>query len=247
MTMTEEDLSTSAPAEQQSQQPGRSRRKWVLWGGGLAVLAAVSVALILTLPRGREPGSIPRPETARLAALGPQVAELVALLERGELTRYHARYRAITPEGQPAGTSMSIELWRSPPRIRQDVTVTAGGQTATSSAFLLPSGGVGCTREGTAVAWTCTSIPKDQTTATDSLARQITQQTEAGPVTVRNTRVAGLAVRCFNLPLSETTAEVCVTADGIPALINSGGTRIELVSLAKSVPASVFTPPVQGG
>jgi hypothetical protein len=240
--MTEQDDSTFPPAHDQ---PGPSRRKWILWGGAVAVLAAVSVALVFKLPREREPGPIPRPETARLAALGPQVAELVSLLERGEQTQYHAQYRAITPEGTPAGTSMSIELWRSPPRLRQDVTVTAAGETATSAAFLLPSGGVGCTRETTDASWTCTAIPKDQSTATESLARQITQQTGAGPVTVRATRIAGVAVRCFNLPVSEATAEVCVTGEGIPALINSGGTRIELVSLAKQVPSKVFTPPVE--
>jgi hypothetical protein len=206
----------------------------------------VSLALILVLPRGREPGPIPRPETARLAALGPQVAELVSLLERGEHTRYHALYRAVTPEGEPAGASMSIELWRSPPRLRQDVTVSLAGESATSSAFLLPDGGIGCTREGSDGAWTCTAIPNDQATATDSLARQITQQTGAGPVTIRTARVAGVAVQCFNLPVSETSAEVCVTAEGIPARINSGGTRIELVSLVKEVPKNVFTPPAVG-
>ncbi len=241
--MADHDLPPSGPAVDDS---GRSRRRWILWGGAVAVLAAVSVALALVVPGGREPGPIPRPETARLAGLGPQVAELVSLLERGEQTRYHARYRAIIAEGEPADTSMWIELWRSPPRLRQDVTVTAAGQTATSSAFLLPSGGVGCTRETADAAWTCTAIPKGQSTATESLARQITQQTGAGPVTLRNARVAGVAVRCFNLPVSEATAEVCVTDDGIPALIDSGGTRIELVSLAKSVPQNVFTPPVGG-
>ena len=241
--MTEHDVSTSMPTEGE-QEPGRGRRRWILWGGAVAVLAAVSLALILVLPRGREPGPIPRPETARLAALGPQVAELVSLLERGEHTQYHARYRAITGEAQPAGASMSIELWRSPPRLRQDVTVSSAGESATSSAFLLPEGGIGCTREGPAGAWTCTPIPKDQSTATESLARQITQQTGAGPVTVRTARVAGLAVQCFNLPVSEATAEVCVTAEGIPARINSGGTRIELVSLVREVPKNVFTPPV---
>ena len=242
--MNEHDGSTVQPTDEQ---PHRNRRKWILWGGAVAVFAAVSVALLLVLPRGREPGPIPRPETARLAALGPQVAELVSLLERGEKIEYHAKYRAVTPEGAPAGTSMSIELWRSPPRLRQDVTVTAAGETATSAAFLLPSGGVGCTREAAGAAWTCTAIPKDQSTATESLARQITQQTGGGPVTVRDARVAGIAVQCFNLPVSEATAEVCVTAEGIPALINSGGTRIELVSLAKDVPSQVFTPPVKAG
>jgi hypothetical protein len=236
-----------APVEPSEPVAQDRRKKWILWGAGGVALAVVIIAVVLLLPRGREPGKIPSSETARLAALGPQTAQLVALLERGEQTVYHARYRTVTPEVAGGGTSpaasMVIELWRSPPRLRQDVTVSAAGQTATSAAFLLPEGGVGCTREDAKSAWTCTDIPNTETT-TDTLARQITQQVSDGPITVRSDRVAGLAVQCFNLPVSEATAEVCVTADGIPALIRSGGTSIELVELVKEVPAGVFTPPV---
>ena len=245
--MAEHDGSDSMPIDDEHQ-PAPGRKKWILWGGVAALLAAVSLVLVLVLvlPRGREPGQLPRPETARLAALGPQVAELVSLLERGEHTKYHARYRAVTDEIEPAGSSTSIELWRSPPRLRQDVTVTSAGESATSSAFLLPEGGVGCTREGSDGAWTCTAIPKDQSSTAESLARQITLQSGGGPVTVRTARVAGVAVQCFNLPVSGSMAEVCVTDEGIPARINSGGTRIELVSLVREVPKNVFSPPARG-
>jgi hypothetical protein len=200
------------------------------------------VALILVLPGDKEPSPRPRFDGG-IGGLNPSVSELVALLEAGEDERFHARYRATSAPGSPEAGTVTIELWRSPPRVRQDVVVTLGSETATSAAFLLPEGGLGCTKEGQG-AWTCTGIPSDQTSATDSLARQVTDQIGEGPVTVRTARVAGVDVRCFSLPVSGATAEVCVTEKGIPALISSAGSRIELVELTSEVPSSVFTPPV---
>ena len=240
--MTETTPSPS-PATGNNQRDGRKRL--ILWGSVLALLAVVGLAVVLLLPDGSEPGKIPSPQTARLAALGPQVAELVSLLEQGEKTEYHARYRAVIPAANVDVGSMSIELWRSPPRLRQDVKVSAGGKTAVSAAYLLPDRAVGCSREGTGVAWNCSPIPRQGGT-TETLARQLTQQASGGVVTVRNAKVAGLSVRCFTVPISQATAEICVTDEGIPARISSGGTKIELVNLMKEVSSEVFTPPLGG-
>jgi len=240
------DQGSSAPAPDSgaaSLQPDRRRRLIVIGVAG-AVLAAAVVAVLLLTRGGGTTRITTNADAQKVNALGPQVAQLVALLERGQTTQYHAEYRAVTPAEQTQNATMSIELWRSPPRLRQDVTVTSGGQTATSAAFLLPDGGVGCTKETAAAAWTCAPIPKQQDAAPDTLAKQITQEIGAGPVAVRSRKVAGIAVTCFDLPVSEATAQVCVTAEGIPALISSGGTRIELVHLSTDVSGDVFTPPV---
>jgi hypothetical protein len=237
--MTETDPAPPAPTAER-QASGRRRPPWWVWL--IAAVAAAAVAIILLLPGDKEPSPRPRFD-AGVGALNPQVAELVALLEAGEEEQFHARYRATAAPGAPEAGTVTIELWRSPPRVRQDVVVTVDSETATSSAFLLPEGGIGCTREGEG-AWTCTGIPGDQTAATDSLARQVTSQVGEGPVTVRDARVAGVDVRCFSLPVSGATAEVCVTDKGVPALISSEGSRIELVDLTSEVAAAVFTPPV---
>jgi hypothetical protein len=241
------DQGSSAPAPEvggeSASHPDR-RRRLIVWGSIAAVLAAaVAVILILTSGGGGTPTSN---NAQNVNALGPQVAQLVALLEQGQKAKYHAEYRAVIPAQQgQQNASMSIQLWRSPPRLRQDVVISSGGQTATSSSFLLPDGAIGCTRESATAAWNCAPVPKEQTAAPDTLAEQITQEVGGGTVTVKSRQVAGIAVTCFDLPVSEAAAEVCVTAEGIPALISSAGTRIELVHLTEDVPGDVFTPPVK--
>jgi hypothetical protein len=78
------------------------------------------------------------------------------------------------------------------------------------------------------------------------LASQITSEIEGGPITVSSKRVAGQSVRCYTLPVSGATAEVCVTEEGIPARVASGSSRIELIDLSREFPQDVFTPPVGG-
>lgn len=223
-----------------------------------AVLAIAGVAFVAgRLLTGDEPApddaagstaATAAATAADLAALGPAGTELAALLRAGEHATYHARYRAQTGDdaagGQEVRSEVRFEVWRLPPRQRQDTVLRAAGQAARTATFHLPSGVVSCTRTEPRP-WECRRVQAPEPAGPAALIRQIAEQAAEQPADVRDATIAGEAVRCFAFALPAYGAEVCVTAAGVPARVRAGPATIELVELAVEFDADVFTPPAR--
>lgn len=221
-----------------------ARRKQVV--GLVAALALLAVVFVVLRSGDDEPQPGPL-AGVDLTALGSQGSELVGLLRLGREATFHARYRS-TP-GEPTedpGQDVAIELWRKPPNQRQDLVVTAGGEVGRTSAFVRDKKAVSCVEEGPS-AWTCRDVPGNAGAETGPdafLARLVTEA--SGPASdPRDDTIAGTAVRCFNVPLSSGTAEVCVTRSGVPARIRVGPAFLEMVELSATVSDRIFTPPAK--
>lgn len=218
------------------------RRRLILAVAAVAACGATA-AVVLRPGGGREE---PRRDVTKAAGLGTHGAELATLLAKGKEAEFHARYRAVSDDPVAAGQELSMELWRKAPMERFDVTVSVGGRKAHSSVFRLPERAVACTSEEGGP-WTCQPVAATEPAGPEALIAQITEEMKGGTVVARDDRVDGVPARCFTLPLESYAGEVCMTADGIPARVRAGPSRIELVRLGTDVAAGVFSPPASAG
>lgn len=214
------------------------RRKLIL--AAAAVVASGVTAAVLLSDDDRPEKRVPA--RADLVGLGPQGAEMGALLSKGKEAVFHAQYRAVSDDPAAAGQELSMELWRKAPRERFDVSVSVGGRQAKTSVFRLPERAVGCTSEADGP-WNCRPISSTEPAGPDALIAQVADEMKGRTISARDDRLGGNAVRCFTLPLESYPGEVCLTAKGIPARVSAGPSRIELVRLMTTVPDGAFSPP----
>ena len=173
--------------------------------------------------------------------LEPAATELLDLLERGRSLDYHARYRGVSPD---VDGEILLETWQSPPRIRQDSELNAGGNAIRTRTI---GDGVNVVRCGQIDgAWTC----QPSAASTDPLgpvSNATIDQITRGSVGVRDTTVDGRAARCFTLRVDQGNSELCTTTDGIVLKVASAGSEIELVELDldPELDEGVFTPPTE--
>ena len=159
---------------------------------------------------------------------------------------FHARYTVVSPTAQGQGATVSLEVWRSPPLVRQDTVVTAQGKTTDTAAFALPSGVVQCTKTDPA-AWSCqaASAPGSGLADLSTLTQRITAQLATATVTVKDDSVGGRPARCFTVTLDANSTVVCVDAGGVPLLEASGGSQLQLQTLDSDIPTGTFAPPAK--
>ncbi|MFN2608022.1 MAG: hypothetical protein ABR511_09020 [Acidimicrobiales bacterium] len=220
----------------------RHRRGIVI---GVVVAAIVAVAIVVTIRSG-ERDQVATPPAGSAASTAPAptgpAAELVRLLRRGASLDFDARY---TSAGSAPSTA---HLWRRPPLARLD-TQSGSGDTASTSAQIVTSGGpVACTQAGRGP-WSCAPKPGLDVAEVGVIPPSVVAALSAVHVTARDDTVIGLAVRCFTIAAGPgASADVCVTSSGVPARLASGDTRLDLVSLSLSRPPdSVFVAPAPVG
>lgn len=170
----------------------------------------------------------------------PTVAgvELARLIEAGRTQTFHARYQASSTEAGATGPQVTLELWRKPPREREELVQSSGGRLVRSAGFLLPPISVLC-RQPEGGAWTCANTPQTQA---DDLLQGVTGEVASQADKARDDTVASQPVRCFGVPGAQPS-ELCLTPQGITARLTSGASKIELLDLSLDVPDEVFTPP----
>lgn len=201
------------------------------------VVALVGASLsVLSLLDGEDDDTADADATAELSA---DAKDLVALLEKGRRTTYHVRYEGSSPDAP--GTTIRLETWQRPPRVRQDSEVDTGGRLARTRSIVLPTGGIRCTSIA-AAPWSCRQAGPNEL-RTDAVTDQVIQQLRTGKVRSRFTSVDGRAVRCFTLTQAEGTTELCADDDGIPVRIRAGKSELRAVSLGDDVGDEVFEPP----
>lgn len=169
-------------------------------------------------------------------------AELARLLEAGRKETFHARYQATSSEPGAVGQQVILELWRKPPREREELSQTAGGQTVRTAGFLLPPQSVLC-RQPAGAAWSCANSPQGVARDSEGLLRGVTSEVARAAANARDDVVAAAPVRCFMVPTGGQASELCLTLQGITARVSTGTSKVELVHLAFDVPDDVFVPP----
>jgi hypothetical protein len=202
---------------------------WVV--AGLAVVVLVVALVVLAWPRHRHKAVtrvLPPPQ----AIVGAGGRELISLLQTGQRATFHATYRVV---GGPPGGVQSLEIWQSPPRVREDTVAAANGHTARTASISQGTTTHLCIqRDGGP--WTCQGSAIDPNNIVATIAGSVAGQ----PVAVTETTINNRKVQCFQIG---SGAQLCATSSGIPVLIASSSVRYELVTLSSSVNAADLNPP----
>lgn len=222
---------------------GPHRRRRVMWATA-AVAMAVVVALVVwaVWPAPTPARKTTRPVLPPIKPLvGPVGGELVALLQAGQASTYHASYHV---SGDPAeiGGSQDLEVWNSPPRRRADTTRTADGHTYRSETFADGKSTSLCVRQDTA-AWSCQAVASPSASAADALSASVVAATSGQPVAVNDSTVSGRKVRCFSISTPSDTLRICATSAGVPVTIGNSAVSYQLGTLDSKVAADVFKTP----
>lgn len=211
-------------------------------------IAAVTFFTIRT-GTGKAKTAKTAPTATTKAPSGP-VGELVRLVERGQSTDVDVAY---TGTGAPAG-AFSVHLWRRGPLARIDTQSGAADAANRSAQLVTASGPFACTQAGSAP-WSCT--PKAGLGIADVgvVSPALVSRLSALAVSARDERILDQAVRCFTVAAAPTTApttgaadlstaEACLTPDGIAMRVNAGPAHLEAVSVNRGRPPdSVFKLP----
>jgi hypothetical protein len=157
-------------------------------------------------------------------------------------------------QGQPVRGSWAI--YSKPPRLRGDISVTAGGRTEAYSTYLLSDGAVICQLGGT---------PRCQTVSRDALEQQAPAQ-QIDALLRRNPddfevayegsrRVVGLLGFCYEVrpkpavQVGFTGSHFCYAADGVMllGLVRSaqGEVDFEATEVSRAVADSDLEPPAR--
>ncbi len=188
--------------------------------------------------------------TATTKAVSGPVGELVHLVERGQSTNADVAYTGTGPNS----STFTAHLWRRSPLGRLDTQSTSAAAPSRSAQLVTSSGPFACTQAGSAP-WSCT--PKAGLGIADLgvVSPALVSRLSALAVSVRDERILDQAVRCFTVAAPPTTvpttgapdpstAEVCLTSDGIAMRVDAGPAHLEAVSVNRGRPPdSVFKLP----
>ena len=210
----------------------------------VAVLLVVTI-VAATLVRAGGPdgdGGKPSPTPTSSAPDDDPGAELVAALKRGRALTYNAAYTVQSNDPEVAGGSLTIELWRKPPKVRQDTDNQADAKQARTAAIkseklircAQPAGGP----------WSCEMAAESETSDFDNLVDRVEAEVAVSKVTKSSEKVNGRDANCYVLKAhGGDVTQVCVDADGIPLRIASSDSRIEIARMSRAVNDNVFAPP----
>lgn len=183
-------------------------------------------------------------EVAERAELGDEVSEVLVLLAEGVTATYVATIE--TRAGDAPATR--IRVTQQPPRRRIDVLDAEGRATVITLerddevTVCEPSGdGWSCTAGGTTTA----ASGFDPAAVVDA-AEQLVASADRFTLRVTDDAVAGQAVRCLEaVPDGDAVAaaRLCVTDDGVLALVERPGSTVEVVSYDGRVGSDAFDRP----
>jgi hypothetical protein len=213
---------------------------------GVALAALATVAMTASGCGGGSSGKAAASSSSAsvsATALTKGASDAIALLAKGRKGTWHAKY-TLTAGGGESGAKTTLEVWVRGSEQRQDAVQTVGTTVVSSSeTFQLTNSTVTCSKQSGTGPWLCT--PSAATNA-GSVLGGAGDQLKGIPVTESTDVLQGRAVTCFQAAISGQATRLCVTPDGVPALYVTGQAQLQLSSLDRDVPASVFTPPKNG-
>ncbi|HEY1827266.1 MAG TPA: hypothetical protein VGF87_04560 [Acidimicrobiales bacterium] len=220
----------------------RKRRRWRR--PALLVLVVAAVAAVVTWavwPSSPPKTAISIPPISSNAVTTTGGQELIATLQRGEAVTYHAHY-AVTGSSQQ-GSTLSLEVWQSPPNVREDTVISGGGHTATTESFQSAKSAQVCTQTDGG-AWSCRTVAKSQSTVSGvgGIEAFIADTVSGHGVGVSTRTIGGTKVTCFTVATS-THPRLCANSDGVPVQVSDASVTYQLQNYSTNVPAGAFTPP----
>jgi hypothetical protein len=166
----------------------------------------------------------------------------VSLLQQGRKATYHATYTSTG--GATTGAQLALEIWQSPPRVREDTTRTQGATTNRASVFTNGATTTLCS-QATGTGWTCQAVAPAtfQDSGPSGVIAAVTSTLAGKQVTLAKDTIGGRAVECFQIGPVASGVKVCATDQGIPVLIAAPAVTYLMATLETTVPAGVFTAP----
>ncbi len=212
-------------------------------GGPRIVAVVLASVLVLALVGGAAGlGSNPDPQPEQ-DVQGTEVdaegEELLDLLAAGRDGTFHASFDLVTPG---SAIDYRMEVHRSEGRVREELVVpAASGEERrltifdgdTSASCVQPAGGL----------WTCAAVDQAQP-RTDTIFGAFDRATVIGrDVTATDEDVAGRTGRCFEVRGLAGRSSICLSPEGIPLRLETGGVQFMLTAIDPVVDAAVFLPP----
>lgn len=204
-------------------------------GRGGETASSTSTTTTTTSPRSTSTTELDR------AALSAEAQELLALIDRGRGSTYHARYTIRSSSLSEGAAVADLEVWRSGQRIRQDTTFEDASGFTRASAFGDQTGTITC-RQRTGEEWDCQPESPEPHDPTDDFVQGVLELLADATVTVTDATVGPFAGRCFVLQ-SAQRAEVCIDTNGVPLRIDAGGSTYEASVVDAIVTDADFVPP----
>ena len=235
-------VGTDVPGGSPSGPSGKGR---IIAAAVVVLAVAVGIAVTRMAPAPSPPGvSVVGDPASDHPIIGAGRGKLLALLQTGQRSKYHAVYQVV---GDPAkiGGSQRLEIWNAPPRQRSDSTRTAGGHVYRSETLTEATSTSLCTQLDNA-AWSCQPVTGSAGGA-DSLATSLETSVQAATngqsVVVTSKTVSGRKASCFTIGNPRTGLQICITADGVPVLISNPVLSYQLTTLDGKIPGSTFKLP----
>ena len=211
-----------------------------------AVVAGAVVGILSALADDREGPSGPATTTTTAAPVSAAGNDLISRLDKGRGLGLHVRYEPPADTVTEGTGAVSVELWRSGGRVRQDLVLLASGQRTEVRAFDLDDGNVLCQRPAEG-AWRCV---RTRSVATEegrpaSLIDAAVAGLAGAQVTTSKDSILGSAVTCYAIAGGTGPGKLCVTADGVPLRLAVGGQELTATVVERQVVADVFDLPAE--
>jgi hypothetical protein len=170
--------------------------------------------------------------------------ELYALVTAGRGSTYRVRFE-LTGSSLPIGaTGTTLEIWRSGPQLRQDTTIEDQSGVTHGYNFGGPDGTVSCQQQP-GIELTCQQSSTTPFPPENDFLSSIMGLLSEAEIVPRDDTVLDRAARCFLLDedIEAERAEICLTPEGAPLIVEVPGLRADAVELTMTVDPSDFTPP----
>lgn len=181
------------------------------------------------------------------AKLGGDARAAYELVQLGRSGQYRVRFQQSGEGMPPAVTAAFVEIWRSGALIRQDSTHTEVGGVTRSLSFGGPDGIVSCL-EQPGIAMNCQQTDPRPHSGDDDFLTTIVSLLPRSTITTSDRTIAGIPGRCFLVnggsATSERGGEICLSAAGVPLLVDVQRVTVEALEVSNTVAPSDFTPPV---
>jgi hypothetical protein len=178
------------------------------------------------------------------STLGPEGQELYALVQAGRGSDYYVRFQ-LSGSSLPIGASnAALEIWRSGPRIRQDTRLDEAAGVTHGANFGGPDGTVTC-REQPGLELACRQDSTAPLPPEADFLSSIMERLSGAAIVARDDTVIGVPARCFVLDdrTPANRSEVCLTAGGVPLVVEVPALRAEALETAGAVDPTIFVPP----
>ena len=186
--------------------------------------------------------------------------ELLDLLAKGRDLDLHVKYEGApvapdttTPTDATAAGTLTMELWRSDGKVRQDLVLAGPNVRTEFSGFQLPSGNAACQR-ATEADWVCNAA---RSTATENgdpvgIIEAAAADLSGAEVTVTDATILDTAVKCFAIEGGGASQEgdpgastLCVSDEGIPMRIAVSGQELSATVVERTVDPKAFDLPAE--